>query len=64
MDEVQKQGLKDLLHLLVDKEELPVLQDLIAKLPAKYSVIGAGILSQGGGALVKAEDSLIDSKLK
>lgn len=61
MDVVQKQALKDLLHLLVDKEETVVLQDLISKLPAQYAALGAVILGALGPVAVTAEDKAVDS---
>lgn len=61
MSEVQKQALKDLLHFIVDKEEMLVLKDLISKFPPKYSGIAMGILDTGGPALIAAEDKAIDS---
>lgn len=63
MSPVQKQALKDLLHLLVDKEELPVLQDLAAKLPAAYAGVASAIIAGVGPVAVAAEDSAIDKAL-
>lgn len=61
MTEVQKQALKDVLHLLVDKEEIAILQDLCSKLPAQYQSIAAGIIGAVGPIAVQAEDKAIDA---
>ena len=59
----QKQALKDILHLLVDKEQAPVLQELITKLPAPYNSVASLIFASVEPSAEKAEDGLIDSKL-
>ena len=60
MTDLQKQALKDVLHLLVDKEEVPLLKELVLKLPPQYAGIIAGILDVGGPLVVAAEDKVID----
>lgn len=60
MNDVQKKALKDLLHLLVDNEELPLIKDFVSKLPAAYASVLDGILDVGGPAIIKAEDAVID----
>lgn len=57
---IQKQALKDMLHLMVDKEEIPVLKELVSKLPSVYASILNGILDMGAPAIVKAQDDLIE----
>lgn len=61
MTDVQKTALKDLLHLIVDKEQAPILKELIGKLPANYQSIAQGILAVGEPLAEKAEDSAIDA---
>ena len=60
MDPAIKQALKDLAHLIVDKELGPVLSAEIAKLPATYGPI-VGMLEQAAlPAIVAALDKAID----
>ena len=61
MTDVQKQAIKDVLHLIVDKEELPVLQDLAGKLPAQYAAIVQGLLAAAVPVAVSAEDKVIEA---
>lgn len=61
MDDVQKQAVKDLLHEIVDKEEIPVIQDLLGKLPAPYAPAAQAIIAALGPVAIAAEDKVIDS---
>lgn len=61
MDAIQIQALKDLLHLIVDKEGVAVLQDLVSKLPAQYISIGQGILAVGSPVILPVIDKAIDA---
>lgn len=61
MTDVQKQAIKDMLHLLVDKEELPLIQELVAKLPVQYAGILKGILDVSAPVFQASEDKAIDS---
>lgn len=63
MSPVQKQALKDLLHLIVDKEEIAVLQDLASHLPVGYASVASSIIGGVGPAAVAAEDAAIDKAL-
>lgn len=61
MDAVEKQALKDLAHLLVDKELDVLLKDLIAKLPATYAPLIGVIEAAALPALISAIDAKIES---
>lgn len=61
MTDIQKQAVKDLLHLLVDKEEGPVVLELLAKLPAPYANMAAAIAPALLVPAIAQEDKLIDS---
>lgn len=63
MTDVQKLALKEVLHLLVEKEELPLLKELVAKLPPTYANIVEGILDVGAPALIAAQVKIIDEQL-
>ncbi len=60
MTDIQKQAVKDLLHLLVDKEEGPVVLELLSKLPAPYAGMAAAIAPALLVPVIAQEDKLID----
>ncbi len=60
MDPVLLQAVKDLLHEVVDKEEGPVLADLLAKLPPQYAAVAQPLVAALLPQAVAAEDALID----
>lgn len=60
MTDIQKQAVKDLLHLLVDKEETPIVLELLGKLPAPYAAMAQAIAPALMPVAVVAEDKLID----
>lgn len=61
MTDIQKQAVKDLLHLLVDKEEGPIVLELLAKLPAPYAAMAQAIAPALIPVAIVQEDKLIDS---
>jgi hypothetical protein len=61
MQTVAKEALKEILHLMVDKEELPVLQELALALPVKYQAIAIGIITACAPAVIATEDAAIDA---
>ncbi|MGZ3770052.1 MAG: hypothetical protein ACXVCP_00430 [Bdellovibrio sp.] len=60
MTEVQKTALKEILHTIVDKEQKPVLKELIGKLPADYQGAALAIFEVAEAAAEKLEDAAID----
>lgn len=60
MDPAQKAALKELLHLLVDKEEPAVLADLLSKLPVGYQALAMAIAAAAMPTAQAAQDKLVD----
>ena len=61
MDPVLKQAIKDLLHLIVDKEEPQVIQDLLGKLPASWASVAQALAAGAMPSVVAAQDKVVDS---
>lgn len=61
MTDIQKQAVKDLLHLLVDKEFQPVVAELLQKLPPPWNGLASSIFGAIAPVLVAEGDKAIDS---
>lgn len=60
MNDVEKGILKELLHLIVDKAEPVLIDDLILKLPLKYQTIINAFKASMEAIIIPAQDNLIE----
>lgn len=60
MTAIQKQAVKDLLHLLIDKEQDAVIKELLGKLPAPYGAIALSIFGALDPVMQAGEDAAVN----
>lgn len=61
MSDLEKALLKDLLHLVVDKELKVLVDAIVAKLPASAQAVGAGLEPMLLGQLIPMLDAKVDA---
>lgn len=60
MDAVTVQAIKDLLHMIVDKEEPAVIKDLLTKYAGTYAVEAQALAAAVLPTVQTAEDALVE----